>query len=62
MLVRTSQNTNTKLHHLARDLVGTVHGSTLPEPVQQQLAAAVASTAPRSGAACPGSGPAEDGD
>lgn len=43
VLVRTSQNTNTKLHHLARDLVGTVHGSTLPEPVQQQLAAAVAS-------------------
>ncbi|MDQ0752285.1 anti-anti-sigma factor [Streptomyces africanus] len=63
VLVRTSQNTNTKLHHLARDLVGTVHGSTLPEPVQQQLAAAVASTAPRSGAAaCPASGPAEDGD
>ncbi|GAP49146.1 uncharacterized protein SAZU_4010 [Streptomyces azureus] len=46
VLVRTSQNTNTKLHHLARDLVGTVHGGTLPEPVQQQLAAAVASTAP----------------
>jgi anti-anti-sigma factor len=54
VLVRTSQNTNTKLHHLARDLVGTVHGSTLPEPVQEQLAAAVASTAPRSEAgACP---------
>ncbi|WP_244204313.1 ANTAR domain-containing protein [Streptomyces africanus] len=51
VLVRTSQNTNTKLHHLARDLVGTVHGGTLPEPVQQQLAAAVASTVPRSGAA-----------
>ncbi|WP_030953111.1 ANTAR domain-containing protein, partial [Streptomyces sp. NRRL S-481] len=31
VLVRTSQNTNTKLHHLARDLVGSVHGSTLPE-------------------------------
>ncbi|MDQ1015305.1 ANTAR domain-containing protein [Streptomyces afghaniensis] len=63
VLVRTSQNTNTKLHHLARDLVGTVHGSTLPESVQQQLAAAVASTAARSGAAaCPASGPAEDGD
>ncbi|MER7405041.1 ANTAR domain-containing protein [Streptomyces sp. NPDC000070] len=57
VLVRTSQNTNTKLHHLARDLVGSVHGSTLPEPVQQQLAAAVMSTAPRSeAAACPGSG------
>jgi anti-anti-sigma factor len=58
VLVRTSQNTNTKLHHLARDLVGTVHGGTLPEPVQQQLAAAVASTAPRSEApACPATGP-----
>ncbi|EPJ36360.1 hypothetical protein STAFG_6591 [Streptomyces afghaniensis 772] len=61
VLVRTSQNTNTKLHQLARDLVDTVHGSTLPEPVQQQLAAAVASTAPRSeAAACPASGAVED--
>ncbi|MFE6093382.1 ANTAR domain-containing protein [Streptomyces massasporeus] len=42
VLVRTSQNTNTKLHHLAQDLVGTVRGRTLPEQVQQQLAAAVA--------------------
>lgn len=42
VLVRTSQNTNTKLHHLAQDLVGTVRGTTLPEQVQQQLAAAVA--------------------
>ncbi|MGK5697634.1 ANTAR domain-containing protein [Streptomyces sp. URMC 128] len=56
VLVRTSQNTNTKLHHLARDLVATVHGGTLPEPVQQQLAAAVASTAPRSGEAEDGAG------
>lgn len=42
VLVRTSQNTNTKLHNLAQDLVGTVRGSTLPEQVQEQLAAAVA--------------------
>ncbi|MFF7733277.1 ANTAR domain-containing protein [Streptomyces sp. NPDC007984] len=42
VLVRTSQNTNTKLHNLAQDLVGTVRGRTLPERVQQQLAAAVA--------------------
>ncbi|MER7476100.1 ANTAR domain-containing protein [Streptomyces sp. NPDC126510] len=42
VLVRTSQNTNTKLHDLARDLVGTVGGLTLPEQVQRQLAAAVA--------------------
>ncbi|MCF0077332.1 ANTAR domain-containing protein [Streptomyces lomondensis] len=63
VLVRTSQNTNTKLHHLARDLVGSVHGSTLPEPVRQQLAAAVAGASTRSETAmCPASGPAEDGD
>ncbi|KDN79061.1 ANTAR domain-containing protein [Streptomyces olindensis] len=49
VLVRTSQNTNTKLHHLARDLVGTVHGSTLPEQVRRQLAAAVAGTGARGG-------------
>ncbi|MER5211820.1 ANTAR domain-containing protein [Streptomyces sp. NPDC002838] len=41
-LVRTSQNTNIKVHHLARDLVNTVRGDALPEPVQKQLAAAVA--------------------
>ncbi|MEU0386214.1 ANTAR domain-containing protein [Streptomyces chartreusis] len=58
VLVRTSQNTNTKLHHLARDLVGTIHGNTLPEPVQQQLAAAVASTT----TTCPASGAAKDSD
>lgn len=62
VLVRTSQNTNTKLHHLARDLVGTIHGSTLPEPVQQQLAAAVASTSPHSEAPCPANGAAENSD
>ncbi|PNG19583.1 antitermination regulator [Streptomyces cahuitamycinicus] len=60
VLVRTSQNTNTKLHHLARDLVGTVGGSTLPEQVQQQLSAAVAGVGrPGEAAACP-TGPVED--
>ncbi|MFF9817469.1 ANTAR domain-containing protein [Streptomyces sp. NPDC014006] len=44
-LVTASQNTNTKLHHLARDLVGAVHGEPLADPVQQQLAAAVAKVA-----------------
>ncbi|MEU0999741.1 ANTAR domain-containing protein [Streptomyces tibetensis] len=44
VLVRTSQNTNTKLHDLARDLVGTVRGTTLPEQVQRQLGAAIADT------------------
>ncbi|MFI7402116.1 ANTAR domain-containing protein [Streptomyces sp. NPDC049541] len=42
VLVTASQNTNTKLHVLAQDLVGTVQGTPLPEEVQQQLAAAVA--------------------
>ena len=42
VLVSASQNTNTKLHHLARDLVGTVDGGPLPEVVRQQVAAAVA--------------------
>ncbi|WP_371749689.1 ANTAR domain-containing protein [Streptomyces sp. NBC_01283] len=42
VLVTASQNTNTKLHHLAENLVGTVQGTDLPEAVQKQLAAAVA--------------------
>ncbi|MFI6810057.1 ANTAR domain-containing protein [Streptomyces luteogriseus] len=63
VLVRTSQNTNTKLHHLAQDLVGTVRGRTLPEQVQQQLAAAVAGASlPGEAAAHPAGTPAEDGD
>ncbi|MFF6947814.1 ANTAR domain-containing protein [Streptomyces iakyrus] len=63
VLVRTSQNTNTKLHHLAQDLVGTVRGSTLPEQVQRQLSAAVAgANRPGEVAACPTGGPAADPD
>jgi anti-anti-sigma factor len=42
VLVTTSQNTNTKLHHLACTLVSAVHGTTLPQTVRAQLAAAVA--------------------
>jgi hypothetical protein len=42
VLVATSQNTNTKLHRLADDLVGTVHGDPLPKTVRQQLTAAIA--------------------
>ncbi|MGR3933753.1 ANTAR domain-containing protein [Streptomyces sp. BRA346] len=42
VLVNTSQNTNTKVHRLARDLIGTIHGGRLPEAVQKQLAAEVA--------------------
>ncbi|MZF84849.1 ANTAR domain-containing protein [Streptomyces sp. SID5643] len=63
VLVRTSQNTNTKLHHLAQDLVGTVRGSTLPEQVQRQLSAAVAGAGrPGEAAACPTGGPVQDPD
>ncbi|MGX1273940.1 STAS domain-containing protein [Streptomyces phaeoluteigriseus] len=49
VLVDASQHTNTKLHHLAHDLVGAVEGDPPPEAVQEQVAAAVArirSTAP----------------
>lgn len=42
VLVAASQNTNTKLHHLAQDLMGAVHGAEVPEETRQQLAAAVA--------------------
>ncbi|MFJ2929537.1 ANTAR domain-containing protein [Streptomyces massasporeus] len=63
VLVRTSQNTNTKLHHLAQDLVGTVRGTTLPEQVQQQLAAAVAGAGrPGEPTAYPTGTPVEDWD
>ncbi len=42
VLVTASQNTNTKLHFLARELVDSVQGGALPEAVREQLAAAVA--------------------
>ncbi|MGV9556955.1 anti-sigma factor antagonist [Streptomyces sp. NPDC003401] len=42
VLVDASQHTNTKLHHLARDLVGAVEGGPPPEAVREQVAAAVA--------------------
>ncbi|MGI5366559.1 ANTAR domain-containing protein [Streptomyces iakyrus] len=60
VLVRTSQNTNTKLHHLAQDLVGTVRGGTLPEQVQRQLSAAVAGASRPDEAAVRPTGAAED--
>ncbi|MEU7719268.1 ANTAR domain-containing protein [Streptomyces tibetensis] len=63
VLVRTSQNTNTKLHELAHDLVGTVRGTTLPEQVQRQLGAAVAgANRPDEVPASPAGGPAEQRD
>ncbi|WP_405576820.1 ANTAR domain-containing protein [Streptomyces sp. NBC_01092] len=42
VLVEASQNTNTKLHTLAGDLVGAVKGDPLPEAVRDQLSCAVA--------------------
>ncbi|MEU2284884.1 anti-sigma factor antagonist [Streptomyces sp. NPDC013178] len=42
VLVDASQRTNTKLHHLARDLVSAVQGAPPAEAVQEQVAAAVA--------------------
>ncbi|MFF8974499.1 ANTAR domain-containing protein [Streptomyces sp. NPDC014995] len=41
VLVETSQHTNTKLHHLARDLVAAVQGAPPAGAVQEQVAAAV---------------------
>ena len=42
VLVSASQNTNTKLHHLAQHLMGAVHGAQVPEELRQQMAVAVA--------------------
>ncbi|MEU0675780.1 ANTAR domain-containing protein [Streptomyces sp. NPDC006172] len=42
VLVEASQRTNTKLHHLAGELVTAVQGSPPADDVQEQLAAAVA--------------------
>ncbi|MFF3821890.1 ANTAR domain-containing protein [Streptomyces bluensis] len=41
-LVMASQNTNTKLHRVAQQLVDSVQGQALPKAVQTQLTAAVA--------------------
>ncbi|TCR17567.1 anti-anti-sigma factor [Streptomyces sp. BK205] len=42
VLVTASQNTNTKLHHLAEGLMGAVHGEPVARDVRQQMALAVA--------------------
>ncbi len=42
VLVTASQNTNTKLHRLAGDLVTAVKGEALPDEVREQLSSAVA--------------------
>lgn len=45
VLVMTSQNTNTKLHRAAQQLVDSIQGEPLPEAVQSPLSAAVAHVA-----------------
>jgi hypothetical protein len=42
VLVTVSQNTNTKLHHVAEEIVGAITGPPLSEVLQQELAATVA--------------------
>ncbi|MET7664867.1 ANTAR domain-containing protein [Streptomyces sp. NPDC005463] len=42
VLVSVSQNTNTKLHEVADDLVRSVTEQALPSPIRQQVAASVA--------------------
>jgi anti-anti-sigma factor len=44
VLVEASQRTNTKLHHLAQELVGAVNGAPLPDRLRQQVSAAVTET------------------
>jgi anti-anti-sigma factor len=44
VLVEASQCTNTKLHHLAQELVGAVNGAPLSDRLQQQVSAAVTET------------------
>ncbi|MFC0843040.1 MULTISPECIES: ANTAR domain-containing protein [Streptomyces] len=41
-LVMTSQNTNTKLHLVAQQVVDSAEGAVLAAPVQKQLSAAIA--------------------
>ncbi|MEU9187486.1 ANTAR domain-containing protein [Streptomyces sp. NPDC048484] len=47
VLVTVSQNANIKLRHLAEGTVAAVRGESLPEPVRQQLSAAVAELSAR---------------
>ncbi|WP_324616175.1 ANTAR domain-containing protein [Streptomyces sp. ERV7] len=50
-LVMTSQNTNTKLHRVAQQVVDSAGGTPLPERVQKHLSAAIARLATADGAA-----------
>ncbi|MFJ8536946.1 ANTAR domain-containing protein [Streptomyces sp. NPDC093591] len=65
VLVAASQNTNTKLHSLAGDLVTAVKGDALPDAVQEQLSSAVArvnSGVGTTGGAAEGQEPAQAAD
>ncbi|MFC7304048.1 ANTAR domain-containing protein [Streptomyces monticola] len=54
VLVATSQNTNTKLHHVAQQLVDTSTGGTpLPKDMQDQLSAAIEQLAAAEGSSQP---------
>ncbi|MDQ0764860.1 ANTAR domain-containing protein [Streptomyces canus] len=66
VLVTASQNTNTKLHHLAQALMGAVSGAQVPEELRQQMAVAVAkvretSPTPSDDLAVPEAGPESQG-
>jgi hypothetical protein len=58
-LVTASQNTNTKLHHVAEEIVSAVTGPPLSEALQQQLAATLAAL-PRTPSAARGAEAGED--
>lgn len=42
VLVEVSQHTNTKVHHVAEDLVAAVNGDPLPDSLRHHVSAAVA--------------------
>ncbi|MFD9389266.1 ANTAR domain-containing protein [Streptomyces sp. NPDC060000] len=56
VLVLASQNTNTRLHHLARDLVAAVPGEPPGAAVQEQVASAVATVRAEIAASGPNDG------
>ncbi|WP_371649619.1 MULTISPECIES: ANTAR domain-containing protein [unclassified Streptomyces] len=57
-LVMTSQNTNTKLNRLARQVVDSAGGDPLPKGIQKQLSVAIAKLATAGGA--PAAAPSQD--
>jgi len=59
VLVTVSQNTNTKLHHVAEEIVGAITGPPLSEVLQRQLAATVTAL-PQTPSAAPEAEAGED--